>query len=116
MKTIERLDIWRALSELFLDTEPNDVTFNYIARTILESDFSLAEVEDIFWYEVYPVLVGNLSSVTGEWAGWSDEWLMENLPAPVRPKKIRGNSAIVKALKQDWDTVVQTYHLKTSPK
>ncbi|PYD88037.1 hypothetical protein DNF23_35635 [Pseudomonas syringae pv. pisi] len=39
MKTVDanRLKIWQALSELFLDTEITDATFDYVARVVLET-------------------------------------------------------------------------------
>ncbi|WP_103379025.1 DUF7079 family protein [Pseudomonas syringae] len=41
MKTVDanRLKIWQALSEFFLDTEITDATFDYVARVVLETDF-----------------------------------------------------------------------------
>jgi hypothetical protein len=105
----QRLDLWRALSQLFLDTEVDDVTFKYIARTISESGRSLSEVEDILWYEVYPVLESNLRSVAGVWDGWPDSWLLQNLPAAVRPEAIHGDSYIIKEIERCWLNVVELY-------
>ncbi|WVM93516.1 hypothetical protein ULG90_06295 [Halopseudomonas pachastrellae] len=34
-----RVALWRALSELFLDTEPDTLTFDYVARVVLESGY-----------------------------------------------------------------------------
>ena len=103
----QRLTIWRALSNLFLDTEVDDIIIKYIARTILESGLVLSEVEDILWYEVYPVLGNNLRSVAGVWDGWSDSWLLHHLPAPVRPNTIRGNAFIIKEIKRCWLKVAE---------
>jgi len=105
----KRIKIWRALSDLFLDTEIDELTFKYIARSISESDLSLSEAEEILWYEVYPVLESNLRCVAGVWEGWSDEWLLQNLPAPVRPSAIHGESSIIKEIKQCWHQVVKVY-------
>ncbi|WP_372372605.1 hypothetical protein ACDI10_11150 [Vreelandella venusta] len=109
MSSEQRLKVWRALSDLFLDTEIDDVTFRYIARTISESEFSLSEVESILWYEVYPVLESNLRSVAGVWDGWSDSWLLQNLPASVRPNAIHGDASIIKEIKRCWQKVVEFY-------
>lgn len=105
----ERLNIWRALSELFLDTETDELTYHYIARTVLESKMSLADVEDILWYEVYPVLESNLRSVAGVWSGWPDEWLLQNLPAPIRPGSIKGKRWVIKEIKRCWQHVTEAY-------
>lgn len=109
MNTEERLKIWRALSDLFLDTEIEDSTFKYIACTVSESDFYLSEVEDILWYEVYPVLESNLRSVAGVWEGWSDAWLLQNLSAAVRPTAIHGEPSIIKEIKRCWLLVTEAY-------
>ena len=109
MNSEKRLKIWRALSDLFLDTEIEDFTFKYIARTISESGLSLSEVEEILWYEVYPVLESNLRSVTGVWEGWPDSWLLKNLPPSVRPSAIHGEPTIIKEIKHCWQQVVEVY-------
>lgn len=109
MSTEYRLKILRALSDLFLDTEVEDYVFKYIARTISECGLSLSEAEEILWYEVYPVLEGNLRSGAGVWEGWSDSWLLQNLPAPVRQNAIHGEPAIIKEIKRCWQKVTEVY-------
>ncbi|MCV6627350.1 MAG: hypothetical protein OIF38_14720 [Cellvibrionaceae bacterium] len=109
MNAENRLKIWRALSDLFLDAEMNDHVFSYIARTVYECGISLAEAEEILWYEVYPVLEGNLRSVAGVWDGWPDPWLLENLPSPVRPSAIHGETSIIKYIKRCWQQVTEVY-------
>lgn len=109
MSTEDRLKIWRALSDLFLDTEIEDHVFTYIARTVSECGLSLSETEDILWYEVYPVLEGNLRNVAGVWEGWPDSWLLQNLPAKVRPNSIHGNATIIQEIKLCWQRVTEAY-------
>lgn len=103
----DRLTIWRALSDLFLDTELDDTTYQYIARTINESDFTLSEIEQILWYEVYPVLSNNLRSVAGVWDGWSDAWLLQHLNVCDKPGAIHGESFISKEITTCWSYVVE---------
>lgn len=110
----QRLKIWRALSDLFLDTEIDDSTFNYIAQVISESGVSLYEVEDVLWYEVYPILESNLRSVAWVWEGWPDSWLLQNLPAPVRANAIHGNASIIKETKRCWLKVVEFYEYQNT--
>lgn len=74
-----RLKLWQALATLFLDTEITDSDFDYIARVVLETGYSSNEVRAILWGEVFPVLEANLRSVAGEWAGWTNAWLLEHL-------------------------------------
>ncbi|MDF1763586.1 MAG: hypothetical protein P1U57_09270 [Oleibacter sp.] len=76
---------------------------------MFEGQLTVTEVEDILWYEVYPVLQVNLRSVAGEWSGWSDAWLVENLPPTERPKSIEGKSYIIKDIQACWRRVVEIY-------
>ncbi|AXX92735.1 hypothetical protein CPU12_02590 [Malaciobacter molluscorum LMG 25693] len=109
MNNDDQLKMWRALSDLFLDTEIEDYIYKYVARTVSECGLSLAEAEEILWYEVYPVLEGNLRIITGVWEGWSDSWLLQNLPAPVRPNSIHGDPSIIKEIKRCWQCVTEAY-------
>ena len=43
----QRLPLWRAFSEFFLDTELDAVSFEYVAREIRASGLSLAEAESV---------------------------------------------------------------------
>lgn len=106
MRKEERLNIWRALSELFLDTEIDEVTLACIARTIEESGLSLDAVESILWQEVYPVLEKNLRITAGVWDGWTDEWLLEHLDICSKPKAIAGISSIISEIKRSWQRIV----------
>lgn len=71
-----RAPVWEALADFWLDTELVDFEFDYIARIIAESPYSLSEVRDIHDYEVAPAVSANLLSVAGEWAGFNSEWLI----------------------------------------
>jgi len=42
-----RLKIWQGLSELFLDTEVDDDTFDRVARTISDSGYAPAQAHSI---------------------------------------------------------------------
>jgi hypothetical protein len=76
VKDIEnRRPVWLALSELFLDTEMQPFTHSYIARTISESPYSLRDADKILFREVYPACIVNFHGVTGEWAGFREDWL-----------------------------------------
>ncbi len=102
-----RLKIWRALSDLFLDTEIDDLTYKYIARAVNESGLTVNEVESILWHEVYPVLEGNLRSVAGVWEGWSDEWLLQHLNVCDEPGAIHGKPSIINEVRRCWSHVVE---------
>jgi hypothetical protein len=74
-----RVDVWEALSELFLDTELTEMTYRYVARVVLASGYTAAELRSILWNEVFPVLEPNLRSVAGVWDGYPREWLARHL-------------------------------------
>lgn len=101
-----RLKIWQALSEFFLDTELDDKTFDYIARVIVDTGYSRAKTENILWGEVYPVLEANLRSIAGEWAGWSDDWLLEHLRVQDAVTPPRGRRGIIKDVSRCWEQVM----------
>ena len=84
----ERLPIWSALSEFFLDTElqPND--YERIAQKLAAGNYSENEIEKMLIHEVCPVCRWNALSPAGEWAGFDDEWLMEKI-GPRYEKRIR---------------------------
>ena len=85
-----RLPVWEALSEFFLDTELDDTDYQRIAEVLVLSTYSIQETEDILRFEVYPVLIWNLRSMAGEWAGFNRDWLREMIePRLNRQPKIR---------------------------
>lgn len=71
----DRRPLWWALSDLFLDTELEELSYNYIARTCVDSPYSPQECEEILWDEVYPVCIANLFSMAGVWGAFDQEWL-----------------------------------------
>lgn len=75
-----------ALSGFYLDTELDDDNFRYIANTILDSPYTLEEVKWINKYEVFPILQANLLSMTGEWAGFDEDWLLDRITSRLRKK------------------------------
>lgn len=100
-----RLKIWQALSEFFLDTEITDATFDYVARVVLETGYSPQEIHSILWGEVFPVLEGNLRSIAGEWAGWTDDWLLEHLSVCDTFATKMGDSGIINEISRCWGHV-----------
>jgi len=102
-----RIKLWSALSDLFLDTEISDYTYQYIARVIREDGYTSEEAERVLWYEVYPVLEANLRSVAGVWAGWPDEWLVANIKASSSSAQtaIMGEETIIGEIRSCWEKV-----------
>jgi hypothetical protein len=81
-----RRPVWLALAELFLDT---DVRFGYVAvaAALAESTYSLEELRRILDDEVTPALQGNLLQMAGEWAGFDEEWMVEQVSARVGKRR-----------------------------
>ncbi len=71
-----RIPIWNALSEFYLDTQLQESDYVRIADIFLDSGLTIKEVKDIDKYEVFPALQMNLLGVTGEWGGFDEEWLI----------------------------------------
>ena len=70
-----RKPVWTAFSNFWLDTELQDSDLQRIARIAAASGYSVAELRDIYLYEVAPVVYHNLLMVAGEWAGFNEKWL-----------------------------------------
>jgi hypothetical protein len=81
-----RKPIWAALSAFYLDTELQDSDIHNIAFIIKNSPYSLEEIKAINKYEVFPVLHLNLMSVAGEWAGFDEEWLVDEILSVTKKK------------------------------
>jgi len=84
----ERLPVWEALSDFFLDTELQPSDYERIATTLAQSKYTLKEIKDILDYEVYPVCISNLLDIAGEWAGFPRDWLVKHI-APLKDKRPR---------------------------
>ena len=82
-----RLPVWSALSELFLDTELQPRDYRYIRDALAASGYPEAELRRILRAEVLPVFGGNMLSIAGEWAGWSDEGIREEVLAYLRGER-----------------------------
>lgn len=88
-----RIDIWKAISYFYLDTELDNTDYEYISNTLMKSNLDLDELKTIDLYEVFPTLQMNLLSPAGEWAGFDSTWLndkcMSNYEKRIRSKIFR---------------------------
>ena len=75
----ERLPVWEALSEFFLDTELQPSDHERIAKTLATSPYTEEEIEDILLGEVCPVCRVNALSAAGEWVSFDRDWLKEKI-------------------------------------
>ncbi len=73
--TVSREDVWLLLSELWLDTQLDELGLRRIAEPLLSSGLSSAELQEIMLYEVAPVVWLNHWSVAGVWDGFDPQWL-----------------------------------------
>ena len=70
-----RLPVWENLSELFLDTELEADDFQRLGRLLAASRYTLDEIEEILFDEVYPVCIWNLLQVAGVWTAFDSDFL-----------------------------------------
>jgi hypothetical protein len=69
----QRLPVWHALSDIFLDTELQSNDYQWIAGVLARSGYPHDELRFIFENEVAPAFIVNLLSVAGEWTSWSED-------------------------------------------
>lgn len=101
------------MSDLFLDTEVR-WSVPYIARRCVESGYDDEVLERVFWVEVFPEGIGNLTQVAGEWAALAlDEkalikranedkvpWLMRRATGWMVEREWLGVRAVTKLLRE----------------
>lgn len=114
---VNRRPVWEALSALFLDTELDTDVRRRLVRVLASSVYTLDELESILYDEVYPVLIGNLWCMAGEWNGFDLDWLetrlLERLARPKWwpriPRWLQMNHWMVREGWQELKTHVQEY-------
>jgi hypothetical protein len=67
------------LSELFLDIMLTPHDYFLIARRLRELDLPIDTIEHMLRYEIFPVLWTNFLNITGEWGGWDEDWLVDQV-------------------------------------
>ena len=94
---------WTALSELFLDTEPD---LDGIVRALAATGLSVAQLEAILRHEVAPVLGLNLRSVAGVWQAFDLTPVEERFRAGWARPTLGGWWAL-RAIRADWTRIVE---------
>jgi hypothetical protein len=97
-----RLALWRAFSEFFLDTEPTENSFLLAAKAILEADVSIEVARSVLWNEVFPALHHNFLDPAGVWAGWPDEWLVKNIKPALGSVQCSGPPGVTSEIERCW--------------
>lgn len=69
------------LSELFLDTELTQLALNHIISSLRPLGIPVPTLEHMLRYDVFPILSPNLLSITGEWQGVDEDWLLQGVQA-----------------------------------
>lgn len=81
-----RAPVWGAMSCFFIDTEISESIITYITRICVASPYSTKELEKILFAELWPAFSGNLFSIAGEWAGWSDDYVQKRVLESYKPR------------------------------
>jgi hypothetical protein len=102
---VRRRSVWQALSDLFLDTELTEAFYRFIARTIIESGYSPAQVRSILWEEVFLVIEFNLRHPAGVWEGFRVEWLEEKILGPGERQTAEQQPGTAKIVREAWTEV-----------
>jgi len=99
----ERKPVWLAPSDFYLDPAISDATIRHIASVIFESPYSIDEVKEINKFELFPVLQSNLHNVAGQWVGFNEEWLIEEITHSLRNRNWLKKTTIEKSYaKLEW--------------
>ena len=75
----ERMPVWNALSELFLDDELSSGDLERIAAALAGTAYTEEQLLGILRHEVYPACSLNLVCVAGAWGTWGDDWIRERI-------------------------------------
>lgn len=60
----------KILSDLFLDNELTSMEMDYMAKSLEELNLPLSVLDSILRHDLFPILIFNLMSITGEWLGF----------------------------------------------
>ncbi|BBM82293.1 DUF7079 family protein [Candidatus Uabimicrobium amorphum] len=116
----ERLPVWKAIADLFLDTEI-ELLYEPIAQVLANSPYDLRTLNHIYTYEVAPVYHVNLLSVAGEWGGFSEESVKVNITKSLYKKRRSYFSKAISFLlqyiytfttKKDWKIIIEKVKLR----
>ncbi len=69
-----RKPVWSAVAELWLDTEITRDLVRHVARVAITSGYDLVQLNDIYLYEVAPVVWLNLLAPADVWDAFDDVW------------------------------------------
>lgn len=67
------------LADLFLDIEVTSNKLDYMARSLDELKLPLSTLDKIPRFDLFPILIYNLWSVAGEWMGFDEPSLIQQI-------------------------------------
>jgi hypothetical protein len=118
----QRLPVWHALSDLFLDTQLQPVDHERIANVLCRSGYSVEELRAILDEEVAPAFVFNLLDIAGEWAGWHEEEVQEIMLRSLQsgrglpPMRWLRKRFLRKHLDDEWASILAATDREAAPK
>ncbi|MES2832463.1 MAG: hypothetical protein V4695_10770 [Pseudomonadota bacterium] len=74
------------MTDFFLDNELTDLTISPVAKICAASPYSIDELNRKMLTEVWPAFLPNLMSYAGEWAGWKEEFIKEQILKCYKPR------------------------------
>jgi hypothetical protein len=79
--TQQEKQAYTILSELFLDTEHTQLELNYLTSSLRPLGIPVLTLEHMLYYDIFPILSPNLLSIAGEWQGFDEDWLLQQVQA-----------------------------------
>ncbi len=112
-----RRPVWKAISELWLDTELSDFGYKQIALVFSESPYDLADLECIAFEEVAPILYLNFYTPAGAWDGFDPVWLEEQIIKRSRKKVTKTLDKLLYAfyknhIKSQWQRALEEFSVQ----
>jgi hypothetical protein len=112
---IERMPVWRALADFFLDDDLSSHDLARIASDLAQSRYTEAQLFAILRHEVYPACSMNLVSVAGAWGAWGDDWIRERIaPRYDRRPRFYLPAFHWNAIRDHWEIVKTTLNEQRS--
>jgi hypothetical protein len=77
--TQQEKQAYTILSELFLDTEHTQLELNHLTSSLRPLGIPVLTLEHVLRYDLFPILSPNLLSIAGEWQGFDEDWLLQQV-------------------------------------
>ncbi len=108
----QRLPVWNAISELWVD---NELNIDSIAQVLVESGYTKEELNQIFKFEVSPVVWKNFgffmfpNPIPPVWSGFNSDWLKEKILKNIEKNQ---NKFYRLYIQNSLCTLLRTYFVK----